>query len=126
MASNETVFDVVKHVRNVLHGRIAECEAEVQSAHKIVTRLRRNRGRVKNKKKDGTNLFHAIVDKKIANVLATIPQNKRLVGVCEAALKILADYETVDDAFEVGSAPSLGGKLSVKQPPRYLPWEGSF
>lgn len=99
-ATDERVFDVVKHVRNILHGRAAECQAEVSSAHKIVARLRRIRGRVKVKKKGQTNLFHTIVDKKIRNVEGTIPQNQRLQRVCEAALKILADYECVDDAFD--------------------------
>lgn len=117
-AMDERVFDVVKHVRNIVHSRVADCQAEVSSAHKILARLRRVRSRVKVKKKGQTNLFHMIVDKKMANVEGTIPQNQRLQRVCEAALKILADYECTDDAFEAGSVPALGSRRM------YLPFGG--
>jgi len=115
-ATDETIMDVVKHVGNVLRSRIADCEAEVRMAHKLITQLKRARGRVRHKK-GGTNLFHAIVDKKIANVEKTIPQNQRLMRVVHASLKILADYECVDDAFEIGRPPALAGDRRT-----FLPW----
>lgn len=122
-ASDERVSNVVKHVLNVLHGRVAEYQAEVAHAHKIISRLRRVRGRVKMKKKDGDNLFHMIVDKKIKNVGGTIPQNQRLQRVAEASLKILAEYESVDDGMDNRhdyTAQSLMGG------PPYLPPIGGW
>lgn len=111
-ATDEMVRDIVNHIRNVLHGRLAECQAEIASAHKIVTRFNRVRMRVKVKKDGQTNLFHHIVDKKIKNVERTVPQNQRLQRVAQAALKILADYESVEDGAypaEFDSSRALPG-----------------
>jgi DnaJ-class molecular chaperone len=113
-ATNERIDDIVGYVANVLHGRMAECKAEVASAHKIVTRLKKVRLRVKVKKHGEANMFHAIVDKKIANVQGTIPQNERLHKVMEASLKILAAYESVPDlpeGFAATDAQLLTGSI---------------
>jgi curved DNA-binding protein CbpA len=100
-ATNEAIeHDIVRHLTNVLHGRMAEFKSEISSAHKIVARLKKVRGRVKVKKDGELNMFHAIVDKKIKNVQGTIPQNERLHKVMEASLKILTGYESVLDLNE--------------------------
>lgn len=83
--------NIVAEMRKHFSGQIQEAKTRTAAQQTKIKKLQKRRGQVRSKGKE--NLIVQIIDEKVRKFEALIELNKTSIGLCEQAIKFLADYE---------------------------------